>query len=609
MNAPRIPDRLPDDGEAKTWQVLVRFVPALWPHRRALAIATACTLFASAMTLLAPWPLKYIIDHALTGGPLPTLLAAFMADFSSQELIVVMGAAAALIAMLGALCSALEKNIEARVRERVTVELRDRVLAHIQSLSTNYRTRDRTGELALRLVDDVNQVVRLLTKSAPITVRHLITSVLIFVMLLRLDLGLGALGIAISAVLVGLARFHARALSDATRRKRNGEGTVAALAQEIIRGQPSVQALGAEQTMRERFGAENRVSLEAGVAETAAAVAMERTLQIGNGAALALIAVVGGLRVLDGTLTVGDLTVCLAYVVQLLKPIEKMNDLAGTTARGIARGEKLIQLLDRPPAVIDPPGAVALRRARGAIEMRGVCYVYPPDAPGESPRPVLERIDLRLAPGSFTVLTGASGVGKSTLLHLLLRIIEPTAGEISIDGLPYAGVRLASLRMQFAVMLQETHLFAGSMRRGLQPPQAQVSDARMWSALAQVGLEDTVRALPQGIDTHLGEAGANLSGGQRARLSLARALLLDRPILLLDEPLANVDGESQRIIVDALARLHPGRTCLGVSHQPALAQIADRVLHLDEGGLHAAPWPVLRRSRPSETSARLGERS
>jgi len=190
-----------------------------------------------------------------------------------------------------------------------------------------------------------------------------------------------------------------------------------------------------------------------------------------------------------------------------------------------------------------------------------------------------------------------------------LRIIEPTAGEISIDGLPYAGVRLASLRMQFAVMLQETHLFAGSMRRGLQPPQAQVSDARMWSALAQVGLEDTVRALPQGIDTHLGEAGANLSGGQRARLSLARALLLDRPILLLDEPLANVDGESQRIIVDALARLHPGRTCLGVSHQPALAQIADRVLHLDEGGLHAAPWPVLRRNRPSETSSRLGERS
>jgi len=320
-------------------------------------------------------------------------------------------------------------------------------------------------------------------------------------------------------------------------------------------------------------------------------------------------AVVGGLRVLDGSLTVGDLTVCLAYVVQLLKPIEKMNDLAGTTARGIARGEKLIQLLDRPPAVIDPPDAITLRRARGLIEMRGVAYAYPADGPGDTPRPVFERIDLRLAPGSFTVLTGASGVGKSTLLHLLLRIIEPTAGELAIDGTPYTRVHLASLRAQFAVMLQETHLFAGSMRSGLQPSGIPVQDSALWSALAQVGLEDTVRALPEGIDTRLGEAGANLSGGQRARLSLARALLLDRPILLLDEPLANVDDESQRIIVDALARLHPGRTCLGVSHQPALAQIADRVLHLDALGLHAASWPPLRHARPAGMPSRVGERS
>jgi ATP-binding cassette subfamily B protein len=514
-----------------------------------------------------------------------------------------------LIAMLGALCSALEKNIEARVRERVTVELRDRVLAHIQSLSTHYRTRDRTGELALRLVDDVNQLVRLLTKSAPITLRHLITSLLIFAMMFRLDAGLGALGLGISAALVGLARLHARALSSATRRKRNGEGSVAALAQEIIRGQPSVQALGAEHAMRERFGAENRASLEAGVAETAAAVAMERTLQIGNGLALALIAVIGGIRVLDGSLTVGDLTVCLAYVVQLLKPIEKMNDLAGTTARGIARGEKLLQLLDRPPAVIDPPDAISLRRARGLIEMRGVAYAYPAAGPGEAPRPVLERVDLRLAAGSFTVLTGASGVGKSTLLHLLLRIIEPSAGEISIDGTPYAHVRLASLRALFAVMLQETHLFAGPMRNCLQPSAAPVAETALWSALAQVGLEDAVRALPEGIDTRLGEAGANFSGGQRARLSLARALLLDRPILLLDEPLANVDDESQRIIVDALYRLRPGSTCLGVSHQRALVEIADRVLHLDALGLHASTWSAMRRSRSAETPSRVGERS
>jgi ABC-type multidrug transport system fused ATPase/permease subunit len=591
MNAPRSLRRLPDDGQHGAWQVLARFAPALWRHRRALAVALACTLFAAAMTLLAPWPVKYIIDHALGGAPLPAPLAALFDDLSMRTVIVALGGMAALAALLGAIASAIEKNLEARVRERMTVELRDEVLAHIQSLSTHYRTRDRTGELALRLVDDVNQVVRLLTKSAPVTLRPVVTSLLVFVMMFRLDPGLGSLALAIVVVLVFVARVHARRLRETTRRKRSGEGSVAALAQEIIRGQPSVQALGAEQAVRERFGRENRASLEAGVAETAAAVAMERSLQIGNGLAVALMAVGGALRALEGTLTVGDLTVFLAYVVQLLKPIEKMNELAATTARGIARGEKLLQLLARPAAVIDAPDAVTIARARGLIEMRGVSFSYPPD--GGETRPVLDRIDLRLAPGSFTVLTGPSGAGKSTLLHLLLRIVEPTAGEIALDGLPYARIRLASLRAQFAVMLQETHLFAGSLRAALQPADAPaVAERALWDALAQVALEDDVRALPEALDTPLGEAGVNLSGGQRARLSLARALLLDRPILLLDEPLANVDDESQRIIVDALHRIAAGRTCLGVSHQPALARIADRVVCLDACRLHAGVRPV-----------------
>lgn len=588
------------DGRAGpgAWRVLARFAPALWRHRRALAVAACCTLVAAAMTLLAPWPVKYIIDHALTGTPLPGPLAALVAGWPAHAVIALLGAAAAVIAILAAVASALEKNVEARVRERMTVELRDEVLAHIQTLPWHHRVRDRTGELGLRLVDDANQLVRLLTKSAPLTVRHAITSLFIFVMMFRLDVRLGVLGLVIALVLAGVARFHARALRDATRHKRDGEGAVAALAQEIIRGQPAIQALGAEDAMRERFADVNRRSLAAGVAETAAAVAMERSMQIGNGLALALMAVGGGMRVVDGGLTVGDLTIYLAYMVQLMKPIEKMNELAAATARGIARGEKLLALLERPRAVVDAPGAIELRHVRGLIELRGVSYAYPPAVPGDEPRPVLDGVDLRLEPGSFTVLTGPSGAGKSTLLHLLLRILEPDAGELAIDGTPYARVRLASLRAQFAVMLQETHLFAGTLRACLQPAAGGAcSDARLRHALARVGLDDAVRALPDGLDARLGEGGANLSGGERARLSLARALLLDRPILLLDEPLANVDAESQRIIVDALADLRGERTCLGVTHQPALARIADRVLHLDARGLRAGLWTPRRIGR------------
>ena len=193
-------------------------------------------------------------------------------------------------------------------------------------------------------------------------------------------------------------------------------------------------------------------------------------------------------------------------------------------------------------------------------------------------------------PGTLTVLVGPSGSGKSTLLNLLLRLFDPSSGEIILDGIPYTRIQLQRLRAQFAVMLQATHLFAGTVRSALQSGHQRVSDEKLFEVLKQVALDDFVHSLPDGLNTVLGEDCVNLSGGQRARLSLARALLLDRPILLLDEPLANVDSESQEIILDALDRTRARRTCLAVSHQPALVRRADVVLQLEHGRI--TPLPV-----------------
>jgi ATP-binding cassette subfamily B protein len=592
--------RLADDRQPNAWQVLKRFAPALWPHRRALGLAIACTLLASAMTLLAPWPVKYIIDHALGGAPLPAPLTALLDGHPARVVIIVLGSATAIIAAIGALASALEKNVEARVREKMTVELRDQVLGHIQSLSTHYRTRDRTGELALRLVDDVNQVVRLLTKNAPVTLRHVITSVFIFVMMFRLDLWLGTIALGIGLALVGLARLHARSLRDTTRRKRNGEGSVAALAQEILRGQASVQALGAEQAMRERFGSENRESLEAGVAETGAAVAMERSLQIGNGFAIALMAVGGGLRVLDGTLTVGDLTIFLAYVTQLLKPIEKMNDLAGATARGVARGEKLLQLLARPPAVVDAPGAVTLARTRGLLEMRSVGYAYPAEARTTrsgtcssastcgSHRGPSRCSWARAAPArarSCTCCCGSSSrprARSSSTASLYAHPARVAASAVRRDAAGDAPLR-------------------GTLRGALQPAQA-ASDTRLWRALAKSGSR-TRCARCQAHSTRGSARPASTLSADSARVcSLARALLLDRPVLLLDEPLANVDDESQRIIVDALKR-----SCAGTHlprREPSARARADRRSRSVPGWARAASRVLGRAPRPCSAEAR-----
>jgi len=563
----------------------LRFGPSLWRHRAAIAASLALSLVSVAATVLAPWPLKYIIDSVLAGLPLPAWTGLSVSDSNQMHQVLFFSGLGVLIAVVGAVSGAVSKKIDARVRERMTLELRDALLAHIQTLPLTDRANDRTGELALRIVDDVAQAVRLLTKTAPLAMRYALTTVALLGIMIWLDTVLGLLGVALVGLLAALARYFARPLGEATRDKRQREGAVAALAQEILRGLPAVQALGVEKEVRDEFAGTNRNSLGAGVRETEVAVSMEQAMQIANGVAFALITAWGAAMVLDGQLTIGSLTIYVAYIVQLVKPVEKINELASTIARGIARGDRVLAMLARAPAVVDCPGAMDLPAIAGRIRLDNVSYSYPASSAAEIPRRILDRANLTVEPGTLTVITGASGSGKSTLLMLLLRIIEPHRGQLFLDDMPYESIRVSSLRRGFAVMLQESHVFAGTVRQCLDPAGRRLRDTSIWQALERVSLAEFVHGLPGGLDGMLGEAAANLSGGQRARLCLARALLQEGPVLLLDEPLANVDAQSQQVIVEALRELRGRRTCIAVSHQTALNDVADRVLALDRGQL------------------------
>lgn len=566
-----------------TWRnVLHAFAPGLWPHRATLAGSYSAGLLAIGAGVLAPWPLKIIIDNVLGGAAASPALSAFVVGWSAEQLVLALAAAAAVIASCEVMLSGLEKNLNARVRERMGLELRDRLLAHVHTLPLNMATTHRSGEVVMRLVSDVTLVVRLLTKTAPTIFTHVVTTLAVLAIMFWLEPLMGALGIVAVVVLVWLTRFYVHPLREASRDKRHGEGNVSGLAQEIMRGLPSVQALRAEAQVRERFVEVNRKSLAAGVEQTRVAVGLERTLGVAKGVTAGLIVGGGALLVLRNQLTLGELTVCAAYVNQLLKPVSKINELATSIARSLTRGEQLLGLLAIEPAVKDQPDARAVHASLARLELRSVSFAYPEPA-GRSAVYVLRDVDLVLEPGSFTVLAGESGGGKSTLLRLLLRLFDPSSGELLFDGIPYRAILLASLRSQFAVMLQDTHLFAGRVRDVLQPPDGPQAERELWRALAEVAMSEFISGLPDGLDAPLGEDGLNLSGGQRARLSLARALLLKRPVLLLDEPLANVDQDSQRIIVDTLTRTRGQHTCLAVSHQPALAACADVVMHLKQG--------------------------
>ena len=325
--------------QSNVWAAMWRaFAPDFRPHRRTLAAAYLFRLLSVAAAVVSPWPLKVIIDNVIARRPLPGGLQAFHM-LSPEWLVVWLTASFVVVTIVGAVTNALEKNLSARVRERLTLSLRDRLLAHLQTLPPTFRTNNRSGELVLRLVDDSDLFVRILTKTLPVLFQNVATVLLILVVMLWLDLRLAAFGVVLVPALAAVIRHYSKSLWAASRDKRRHEGKVSGLAQEIVRGLPVIQALGGERQARTRFERRNRKRLRAGVEETRVAVSMEQTLQIAQGFALALMTGAGALLVLRGQLTVGELTVFAAYVAQLLKPIEKLNDLSETAGRWFAGGE------------------------------------------------------------------------------------------------------------------------------------------------------------------------------------------------------------------------------------------------------------------------------
>lgn len=574
--------RRPNDAPGLR-SIAFTFGPELWDLRLRFLLAYTVTLTAIGASLAAPLIVRLIIDALIEGHVKPSLLDEAVAGWRPEWLILALGATLLAVSAIGALAESGDGLITARVRERLGLRIRTRMLGHLQSLPPTIRTTHRSGELVLRLVGDVDQVTRLHTKTVPLLVRHAAMALLTLAGLAWLSPRVGLACLVSLPALFLMVRHHGRAIGATTRAKRRWEGDVAGLAQEIVRGLPVIQATGGSEISYTRFAAVSEESLRSGVTASRATARLERSFELARGVVLSVVTAGGALLVLGGRLSVGDLTVIVAYVTQLLRPIDKINDLSEALSRGLAAGERLVALLALRPAVEDAPGAIDPGRARGRLTLDNVWFAYPGTDAGQTP--VLRGVSATFEPGELAVLIGRSGAGKSTLLGLIVRLFDPTSGRIRLDGHSLPALALRGLRRQFALMTQDLHLFSGTLRQAIAVDAGGVEEARIWEALSLVALDGFVRSLPHGLDTPLGEDGVNLSGGQRQRLSLARAFLQDRPVLLLDEPLSNVDAESAEVILRALARIRAGRTCVAITHESSLVSHADRVYRLEGGRL------------------------
>lgn len=554
---------MPDYNLART---IRRFGPMLRPQAQRIGVIVLASLTASALAVLAPMPIKLVIDGVL-GAATPAPLA----RLSPEAVVIALASAAAVIAALAAIFSALEKRISATAREEMTRALRLACLDRFLRLTPVCVGDDRQGELALRLIDDSQQVARLFTKTGPVIIRHGLVFVLALTAMAWVSLWLALLALVICTGLTLVVRLSAKPLAAAARAKRKQEGRVAASAQEMLRLLAFIQSSGSEPVMRERFDAINRAALSEGVRETVAAVRLEQAMQIANGLALALIVGAGGWLALRGAISAGDLAIAVLYLGQMLKPLEKINELASAITGATSRAGRLAELLDRPDA-LGRKGDHRVLADPVALEWRGASFAWPGGRP-------IAFGNLKIAPGTLVALSGPSGAGKSTLLALITRLIDPAEGELLLDGIAYRDWDVDTLRSHFAIAPQSPPLMAGTVRDWLALGDPLASDGQCYHALAAVSLEEAVRE-KGGLDSPLGEAGAGFSGGEQARLSLARSLLAKRPVLLLDEPLANIDARSAAIILRALECEKGHRTIIIISHQPLPHGLADMVIDL-----------------------------
>jgi ATP-binding cassette subfamily B protein len=579
-----------------TWREALRFLailkrfrrylrPQLWP----MLLASLASLGFTIVTLLEPWPLQVIFDGILLGRPISLLGVDLNALAGGQMLPLLAGASLAvlLFAILRGQLYYAQNVIAATSGIDVVMAIRRELFHHLQMLSLAFHRQARLGDLLMRLTGDI-VMLREMVVAALITLLTqglVVLGILIIMAQLNLKMTLVA-ALVVPLLFVILSVFRLR-LVDAAQHQRRREGRLASTAHEVLAGIDLVQAYTAEKYEDERFKELNKRSRRAGVRVTRIEAQLNRAVQIAIAVGICAILWLGTQDVLAGRLSPGQLLVFLAYLRGLYRPLRQISKLTQRMAKASACGDRVLEILDHPPEIQEPAEATALRRVKGRIRFDGVSFSYR-DINHHSGGPVLQDINLEIAWREMVALAGPTGAGKTTLLSLIPRFFDPQEGKIFIDDIPIRTVRLKSLRRQMSLLAQEAVVMGVTIRENI-----------AYGAIGQKGtppgneeIEHVARAahahefiteLPDGYDTVVGERGATLSGGQRQRIAIARAMLRNAPILLLDEPTTGLDPVSGRAVMEALENLTRRHTTLVIAHHLSTVLRADRIIFLDRG--------------------------
>jgi ABC-type multidrug transport system fused ATPase/permease subunit len=534
--------------------------------------------------VLAPWPLKAVVDNVLGGHPLPGPLAGIVTALvgsNAAALLILIVVAGLALQIVNELVSMWHTQLQVNTAQGIVYDLRDRLLQQLQELTLQHHVQAKTADSVYRLEADAYCVSDIVMGGAfPLATSALKLAVML-VILLRLDFTLALLSLVVVPFLYACLRHYSQQMFQRSEDVKARESALIERAYEILSSIIIIKSFTRERHELERFKAVGNQTMQARLRLTWQESLMSLAVSAITLGGTALVLAVGGLHVLNGTLTVGSLLVVVAYLAAVYNPLSSIAHTTGSLQQALVSARRVREIFALTPEDLDAPGSLDASSVTGDIRFEQVGFAY------EDSQPILQDVTFEAHPGELVALVGLTGAGKTTLARLIPRFFEPTSGRVLIDGIEAGRYSLRSLRQRIALVPQEPMLVQGTIADNIRYGRPGATDAEVEEVGRAAHVHPFVSRLPKGYQTPVAEAGATLSGGERQRLGIARALLKDAPILILDEPTSSLDAISEEAVFDALRRLREGRTTLVIAHRLSTIRDASRILVLHEGHLVA----------------------
>jgi ABC-type multidrug transport system fused ATPase/permease subunit len=561
---------------------LFRLVRSLMrPYRGTLIVILLAMLVQTAMSVAGPWPLKIILDNVVGTHKLAPwlddLLKPILSGGSKMQIAVAAAIAAVLIAVSGAVASYLANYYTTSVGQWVANDLRLRTYHHLQQLSLSYYDSHQTGTLLSTITSDVQTIQSFASSSTLGILVDILTIVAMLFIMFWLNWDFTLIAVAVTPFMLLLVSRFKKVVKKATHEVRKEQSKIVSVVEAGLQSMRVVKAFGRQDLAEEELAVVSEATVQASLKARKVKALLSPIVAITVALCTAVVLWRGSALILAGAMTAGALTVFLSYLNKFFKPVQDLATMTNTIAQAAVGVDRIRGILDADEIIPEHPDAREAGQLTGEIEFEHVAFAYTADAP------VLKDVSFKIKAGQLVGVVGPTGGGKSTIVSLIPRFYDPASGVVKIDGVDVREYKFRSMRDQIGYVLQETVLFEGTVRDNIAYGRKGVTEAQIVEAAKLANADEFIARMPHGYDTTVGERGETLSGGQRQRIGIARAVIRNNPILILDEPTAALDTESERLVIDALEKLMKGRTVITIAHRLSTIRDANKIIVLKEG--------------------------